>query len=38
MKKDNFAKPSNLLSDNDIIRAAQQLRNEQRCGEALAFG
>lgn len=29
MKKDNFAKPSNLLSDNDIIRAAQQLRDEQ---------
>lgn len=29
MKKDNFAKPSNLLSDNDIIRAARQLRDEQ---------
>ena len=29
MKKDNFAKPSNLLSDNDIILAARQLRDEQ---------
>ena len=35
MKKDNFAKPSNLLSDNDIIRAARQLRDEQN--EALSM-